>query len=181
MINGLIWRECHVKNDEENSFYLWYHVGNGVIRFSPVEFCLVTGLAFGEYSESTSNLFNQKNSRFRRSYFQESKVSVKMVVDWFRNLILNNNNSDEDMVKLALILLLKMKLVGKDDRNAILYWALDCLVGRDDKFKDKFKERVDALAKRKVERYNVYGISQLFRCWESKRYQNWPQLDMSLG
>ena len=48
-----------------------------------------------------------------------------MVVDWFRNLIPNNNNSDEDMVKLALILLLEMTLVSKDDGNAILYWALE--------------------------------------------------------
>ncbi|KAK0592836.1 hypothetical protein LWI29_026347 [Acer saccharum] len=186
----ILLRECHVKNDEENSSHLWYHVGNGVIRFSPVEFCLVSGLTFGEYSESTSNLFKRKNSRLRRSYFQESKVSVKMVVDWFRNLIPNNNNSDEDMVKLALILLLEMTLVGKDDRNAILYWALElvddldafnrfpwgsfiyartfnslasCLVGRDDKFKDKFKEGVDAPSKRKVERYNVYGFLTAFQ------------------
>ncbi|KAK2658180.1 hypothetical protein Ddye_004713 [Dipteronia dyeriana] len=186
----ILLRECHVKNEEENSSCLWYHVGNEMIRFSPVEFCLVTGLAFGEYSESTSNLFNRKNGRLRRSYFQESKVSVKMVVDWFRNLIPNNNNSDEDMVKLALILFLEMMLVGKDDRNAILYWALElvddldafnkflwgsfiyartfnslssCLVGRDDKFKDKFKERVDVPAKRKVERYNVYGFLTAFQ------------------
>ncbi|KAK0574581.1 hypothetical protein LWI29_025759 [Acer saccharum] len=196
----ILLRECHVKNDEENSSHLWYHVGNGVIRFSPVEFCLVSGLAFGEYSESTSNLFKRKNSRLRRSYFQESKVSVKMVVDWFRNLIPNNNNSDEDMVKLALILLLEMTLVGKDDRNAILYWALElvddldafnrfpwgsfiyartfnslasCLVGRDDKFKDKFKEGVDAPSKRKVERYNVYGFLTAFQVWGIEAIPKW--------
>ncbi|KAK2642219.1 hypothetical protein Ddye_023982 [Dipteronia dyeriana] len=33
-------RECHVKNANVNTSSLWYHVGNGVIRFSPVEFCL---------------------------------------------------------------------------------------------------------------------------------------------
>ncbi|KAK3188737.1 hypothetical protein Dsin_028298 [Dipteronia sinensis] len=108
-----------------------------------------------------------------------------MIIDWFRNLIPNNNNSDEDMVKLALILLLEMMLVGKDDRNGILYLALElvddldvfnkfpwglfiyartfnslasCLVGRDDKLKYKFKEGVDALAKLKVERYSVYPV-----------------------
>ncbi|KAK2658120.1 hypothetical protein Ddye_011172 [Dipteronia dyeriana] len=61
----ILLKECHVKNEEENSSCLWYHVDNEMIRFSPVEFCLVTGLAFGEYSESTSNLFNRKNSRLR--------------------------------------------------------------------------------------------------------------------
>ncbi|KAK3212010.1 hypothetical protein Dsin_016716 [Dipteronia sinensis] len=112
LFHHILLRECHVKNDEENSSNLWYHVGNRVIRFSPVEFCLVTGLAFGEHFEYTSNLFNRKNSRLCRSYFQESKVSVKMVIDWFRNLIPNNNNnSDEDIVKLALILLLELTLV----------------------------------------------------------------------
>ncbi|KAK2658119.1 hypothetical protein Ddye_011171 [Dipteronia dyeriana] len=123
-----------------------------------------------------------------------------MVVDWFRNLIPNNNNSDEDMVKLALILFLEMTLVGKDDRNAILYWALElvddldafnkfpwgsfmytrtfnslssCLVGRDDKFKDKFKEGVDVLAKRKVERYKVYGFLTAFQVWGIEAIPKW--------
>ncbi|KAK2655284.1 hypothetical protein Ddye_008336 [Dipteronia dyeriana] len=196
----ILLRECHVKNEEENSSCLWYHVGNGMIRFNPVEFCLVTGLAFGEYSESTSNLFNRKNSRLWRSYFQESKVSVKMVVDWFRNLIPNNNNSDEDMVKLALIIFLEMTLVCKDDRNDILYWALElvddldainkflwgsfiyartfnslssCLVGRDDKFKDKFNEGVDVPTKSKVERYNVYGILTAFQVWGIEAIPKW--------
>ncbi|KAK0574148.1 hypothetical protein LWI29_018899 [Acer saccharum] len=113
-----------------------------------------------------------------------------MVVDWFRNLIPNNNNSDEDMVKLALILLLEMTLVGKDDRNAIIYWALklvddldafnkfswgsfiytrtfnslaSCLIGYDDNFKDKFNERIDAPAKCKMERYNIYRFLTTFQ------------------
>ncbi|KAK2659233.1 hypothetical protein Ddye_005766 [Dipteronia dyeriana] len=181
----ILLRECHVKNDEENSSCLWYHVGIRMIRFSPVEFCLIIRLAFGEYSKTTSNIFNRKNSRLRRSYFQESKVNVKMVVDWFRNLIPNNNNSDEDMVKLALILFLEMTLVGKDDRNAILYLALElvdnldafnkfrwesfiyartfnspssCLVGRDDKFKDKFKEGRRGLMLQRNVKWRAYHI-----------------------
>ncbi|KAK2663250.1 hypothetical protein Ddye_001824 [Dipteronia dyeriana] len=199
----ILLRECHVKNEEENSSCLWYHVGNGMIRFSPMEFCLVTGLAFGEYSESTSNLFNRKNSRLRRSYFQESKVSVKMVIDWFRNLIPNNNNSDEDMVKLALILILEMTLVGKDDRNAILYWALElvddldafnkflwgsfiyartfnslssCLVGRDDKFKEglMFQRNV------KCRGTTFMGIGRYWTGMDQLQYVS-PDVDGCLG
>ncbi|KAK2648417.1 hypothetical protein Ddye_015906 [Dipteronia dyeriana] len=169
----ILLRENHIKNDEENSSYLWYHVGNGMIRFSPIECCLVIGLAFGEYSESTSN---RKNSRLRRSYFQESKVNVKMVVDWFRNLIPNNNNSDkvDDLDDLDAF--------NKFPRGSFIYARTfnslsSCLVGRD----DKFKEGVDTLAKRKVERYNIYGFGQLFRCGELKQYQNGSQLDMPLG
>ncbi|KAK2645937.1 hypothetical protein Ddye_021132 [Dipteronia dyeriana] len=122
----ILLRECHVKNTDYNASSLWYHVGNGLIRFSPVEFFLVSGLAFGEYSESNLELFKRKNSRLRRIYFQSSKVKVKMIVDWFRNLGSNNKISDdEDVVKLALILFLEMTLVRKDDRTSILYWALE--------------------------------------------------------
>ncbi|KAK2663048.1 hypothetical protein Ddye_001622 [Dipteronia dyeriana] len=122
----ILLRECHVKNTDYNASSVWYHVGNGLIRFSLVEFFLVSGLAFGEYSKSNLEFFKRKNSRLRRIYFQSSKVKVKMIVDWFRNLGHNNKISDdEDVVKLALLLFLEMTLVGKDDRTSILYWALE--------------------------------------------------------
>ncbi|KAK2642552.1 hypothetical protein Ddye_024315 [Dipteronia dyeriana] len=205
-------RECHVKNANENTSSLWYHIGNGVIRFSPVEFCLVSGLTFGAYSESTLEIFKRKDSRLRRSYFQDSKVHVKMMIDWFRNLGLNNKYSDDDIVKSALILILEMTLVGKDDRTSILYWALKladdldafnkflwgsflydrtfnflstCLLGRDDKFKNKFidklKEKVDGPVKRKVERYNVYGFVTNFQVWAIEAIPKWVTLAMPLG
>ncbi|KAK2645965.1 hypothetical protein Ddye_021160 [Dipteronia dyeriana] len=151
-------------------------------------------LTFGAYSESTLEIFKRKNSRLRRSYFQDSKVHVKMIIDWFRNLGPNNKYSDDDIEKLTLILILEMTFVGKDDKTSILYWALElvddldafnkfpwgsflydrtfnslstCLLGRDDKFKNKFidklKEKVDGLVKRKVERYNVYGFVTAFQ------------------
>ncbi|KAK2648006.1 hypothetical protein Ddye_015495 [Dipteronia dyeriana] len=171
----ILLRECHVKNEEENSSCLWYHVGNGMIRFSPVEFCLVTGLTFGEYFESTSNLFNRMKRRLRRSYFQESKVSVKMDVDWFRNLIPNNNNCDEDM---ALELVDDLDAFNKFPWGSFIYARTfnslsSCLVGRDDKFKDKFKEGVDVPAKRKVERYNVYGFLTAFQVWGIEAIPKW--------
>ncbi|KAK0587509.1 hypothetical protein LWI29_024062 [Acer saccharum] len=166
----ILLRECHVRDADDTPSALWFYVGNGVIRFSAVEFCLVTGLTFGDYSQSPSEITKHMDERLRRSYFQDSKVPVKMFADWFRNLGPNNNVSDDDMVKLALVLFLEMTLVGKDDRNAIQYWALQlvddldafnkfpwgsfiytrtfnslstCLVGRD----DKFKERLESPAK----------------------------------
>ncbi|KAK2662397.1 hypothetical protein Ddye_000971 [Dipteronia dyeriana] len=203
----ILLRECHVKNANENTSSLWYHVGNRVIRFSPVEFCLVSGLTFGAYSESTLEIFKRKNSRLSRSYFQDSKVHVKMIIDWFRNLSPNNKYSDDDIVKLALILILEMTLVGKDDRTSILYWALElvndldafnkfpwgsflydrtfnslstCLLSRDDKFKNKFndklKEKVDGPVKRKVERYNVYGFVTTFQVWAIEAIPKWVTL-----
>ncbi|KAK3225224.1 hypothetical protein Dsin_005086 [Dipteronia sinensis] len=48
-----------------------------------------------------------------------------------------------------------------------------CLVGRDDKFKYKFKEGVDALAKRKVEMYNVYGFLTAFQVWGIEAIPKW--------
>ncbi|KAK3199144.1 hypothetical protein Dsin_022559 [Dipteronia sinensis] len=206
----ILLRECHVKNAKENTS-LWYHVGNMVIRFSPVEFCLVSGLTFGKYSESSLELFKQKDSRLCRSYFQDRKVHVKMIIDWFRNLGPNNKNSDDDIVKFALILILEMTLVGKDDRTSILYWELElvddldpfnkflwgsflydrtfnslstCLLGRDDKFKNKFidklKEKVDAPVKRKVERYNVYRFVMAFQVWAIEAIPKWVTLGYAI-
>ncbi|KAK2648931.1 hypothetical protein Ddye_016420 [Dipteronia dyeriana] len=139
------------------------------------------------------------DKRILRSYFGDGKVNVKMFANWFRNLGLDNNVSDDDMVKLALVLFLEMTLVGKDDRNAIMYWALQlvddldafnsfpwgtflygrtfdslstCVVGRD----DKYKERLESPAKRKAEKYNVYGFVTAFQVWAIEAIPKWGML-----
>ncbi|KAK3213319.1 hypothetical protein Dsin_018025 [Dipteronia sinensis] len=63
-----------------------------------------------------------------------------MVVDWFRNHNPSNKSSDDDMM-------------NRDDKFMDKF---------KDKSKDKLMEKVNVPAKRKVERYNVYGL-QLFR------------------
>ncbi|KAK2645749.1 hypothetical protein Ddye_020944 [Dipteronia dyeriana] len=120
----ILLRECHVRDVDDTASTLWFYVGNEVIRFSAVEFCLVTGLTFGDSCESPSYITKHMDKRILRSYFRDGKVNVKMFASWFRNLGPDNNVSDDDMVKLALVFFLEMTLVGKDDRNAIMYWAL---------------------------------------------------------
>ncbi|KAK2655343.1 hypothetical protein Ddye_008395, partial [Dipteronia dyeriana] len=168
------------------SGYCNWEIGNEVIRFSAVEFCLVTGLTFKDSCESPLHITKHMDKRILRSYFRDGKVNVKMFANWFRNLGPDNNVCDDDMVKLALVLFLEMTLVGKDDRNAIMYWALQlvddldafnsfswgtflygrtfdsfstCVVGRD----DKYMERLESPAKRKAEKYNVYGFVTAFQ------------------
>ncbi|KAK2661747.1 hypothetical protein Ddye_000321 [Dipteronia dyeriana] len=165
----ILLRECHVRDVDDTASTLWFYVGNEVIRFSAMEFCLVTGLPFGDSCESPSNLGP------------------------------DNNVSDDDMVKLALELFLDMTLVGKDDRNAIMYWTLQlvddldvfnsfpwgtflyvmtfdslstCVVGRD----DKYKECLESLAKRKAEKYNVYGFFTAFQVWAIEAIPKWAML-----
>ncbi|KAK2657900.1 hypothetical protein Ddye_010952 [Dipteronia dyeriana] len=92
-----------------------------------------------------------------------------------------------------------MTLVGKDDRNAIMYWALqsvddlnafnsfpwgtllyvrtfdslsNCVVGRD----DKYKEHLESSAKQKAEKYNVYGFVTAFQVWEIEAIPKWAIL-----
>ncbi|KAK0607266.1 hypothetical protein LWI29_012338 [Acer saccharum] len=180
----ILLRECHVKNVDDNASSLWYHVGNGLIRFSLMEFNLVSGLAFAEYSESTSELFKQTNSRLRRTYFQGSKVKVKMIVDWFRNLGPNNKISDDDVVKLALILLLEMTL-GSFIYARTFNSLSTCLHGRDDKFKikfndDKLEENVDGSVRRKGEKYNVYGFLTAFQVWAVEAIPKWVTLGYAI-
>ncbi|KAK3221304.1 hypothetical protein Dsin_008329 [Dipteronia sinensis] len=100
----ILLRECHVRDVDDMPSTLWFYVGNEVIRFSAVEFCLVTGLTFGDSSESPSNISKHMDKRLHQSYFKDGKVHVKVFANWFRNLGPNNNVSDDDMVKLALIL-----------------------------------------------------------------------------
>ncbi|KAK2653336.1 hypothetical protein Ddye_013192 [Dipteronia dyeriana] len=143
----ILLRECHVRDVDDTASTLWFYVGNEVIR----------------------------------------------------NLGPDNNVSDDDMVKLALVLFLEMTLVGKDDRNAIMYWALQlvddldafnsfpwgtflygrtfdslstCVVGRD----DKYKERLESPAKRKAEKYNVYGFVTAFQVWAIEAKPKWAML-----
>ncbi|KAK3219055.1 hypothetical protein Dsin_013025 [Dipteronia sinensis] len=190
----ILLRECHVRDVDDMPSTLWFYVGNEVIRFSAVELCLVTGLTFGDSSESPSNISKHMDKRLHQSYFKDGKVHVKVFANWFRNLGPNNNVSDDDMVKLALILFLEMTLVGKDDRNVIQYWALQlvddldafnnfpwgtfiygrtfdsistCLVGRD----DKYKERLESPTKRKAKKYNVYGF-----VWAIEAIPKWAML-----
>ncbi|KAK2639644.1 hypothetical protein Ddye_027439 [Dipteronia dyeriana] len=143
----ILLRECHVRDVDDTASTLWFYVGNEVIR----------------------------------------------------NLGPDNNVSDDDMVKLALVLFLEMTLIGKDDMNAIMYWALQlvddldafnsfpwgtflygrtfnslstCIVGRD----DKYNERLESPAKRKAEKYNVYGFVTSFQVWEIEAIPKWAML-----
>ncbi|KAK2656182.1 hypothetical protein Ddye_009234 [Dipteronia dyeriana] len=195
----ILLRECHVRDVDDMASTLCFYVGNEVIRFSTVEFCLVTGLTFGDSCESPSYITKHMDKRIFRSYFRDGKVNVKMFANWFRNLGPDNNVSDDDMVKLALVFFLEMTLVGKDDRNAIMYWALQlvddldafnsfpwgtflygrtfdslstCVVGRD----DKYKERLESPAKRKAEKYNVYGFVTAFQVWAIEAIPKWAML-----
>ncbi|KAK2649054.1 hypothetical protein Ddye_016543 [Dipteronia dyeriana] len=188
-----------IKDVDDTASTFWFYVGNEVIRFSAVEFCLVTGFTFGDSCESPSYITKHMDKRILRSYFQDGKVNVKMFGNWFRNLGPDNNVSDDDMVKLALVLFLEMTLVGKDDRNAIMYWALQlvddldafnsfpwgtflycrifdslytCVVGCD----DKYKERLESPAKRKAKKYNVYRFVTDFQVWAIKAIPKWAML-----
>ncbi|KAK2640268.1 hypothetical protein Ddye_028063 [Dipteronia dyeriana] len=191
-------QECHVRDVDDTASTLWFYVGNEVLRFSTVEFCLVNGLTFGDSCESSSYITKHMDKRILRSYFRDGKVHVKIFANWFRNLGPDNNVSGDDMVKLALVFFLEMTLVGKNDRNAIMYWALQLMndldafnsftwgtfiygrifdslctyvVGPD----DKYNKYLESPAKRKAKKYNVYGYGQL------KQYPNGLCLDMRQG
>ncbi|KAK0588487.1 hypothetical protein LWI29_001574 [Acer saccharum] len=62
-------QECNVRDVDDTLSTLWLYIGNEVIRFSPVEFCLVTGLTFGDSSESQSNITKHMDKRTFDSLF----------------------------------------------------------------------------------------------------------------
>ena len=116
----ILLRECRIQHEQQLADTLWFHVGNDLVKYSPVEFYLVSGLLFGDYSKFEMEESQLNNQRLRQKYFSMNKVPVSMVIDWFRTrLWANKNINDMDMVKLALVLFLEMTLCGADKRNVI--------------------------------------------------------------
>ena len=61
----ILLRECHIQHENQLTDTMWFHVGNDLIRYSPVEFCLVTGLQFGDYSNFEMEESQLNNQRLR--------------------------------------------------------------------------------------------------------------------
>ncbi|KAK2659054.1 hypothetical protein Ddye_005587 [Dipteronia dyeriana] len=161
----ILLRECHVRDVVDTASTLWFYVGNEVIRFRAVEFCLVTGLTFGDSCESPSYITKHMDKRILRSYFRDGKLNVKMFANWFRNLSPDNNLVDD------------LDAFNSFPWGIFLYGRIfdslsTCVVRRD----DKYKERLESPAKRKAENYNVYGFVTAFQVWAIEAIPKWAML-----
>ncbi|KAL5775534.1 hypothetical protein ACOSP7_013091 [Xanthoceras sorbifolium] len=117
----ILLRECHVKYVENE---LWFLVGENRIRFSANEFCLVSGLRLGDTIVCTTNIKKNEVDRIRRKYFSGAKKVTGLNLQAFSEDGVREEKDDDDVIKLALLLILEMTLLGKDLMTNIEYWAM---------------------------------------------------------
>ena len=132
VVHSLLLRQCNTATKDE----VWILLKGSPIRFSAVEFSIITGLPFGALPQLELTSF-----RLRDTYFDgSSKIrsdnfekQFKLICESENNKATNpteedgnqtkNANIDEDIVKLALIFFLEQALLGKENKNLIdLQW-----------------------------------------------------------
>ena len=81
--NLLLRQVAHEEDSREDQ--LWFQIGKHLIRLSIVEWCLVTGLSFGVYTNEKNDEMEQ---RLRNSYFGgvHRKINVKQFDAVFVNI-----------------------------------------------------------------------------------------------
>ncbi|KAK2654171.1 hypothetical protein Ddye_014027 [Dipteronia dyeriana] len=155
VIHRLLLRELHHNGP---TVEIQFTLANQSVRFSKVEFYLITGLRFGVVSDTT--VYAEVENDIHQRYFPEAdKVSLEKI----RGIVTVGEFGEAyDAVKLCLIYMLNLILMGVDERFKIPIWhsiysfkhALD---GRRDGFERRQQEKGAHL--HTVETYNIYGLS----------------------
>ncbi|KAK3195473.1 hypothetical protein Dsin_026783 [Dipteronia sinensis] len=108
LVHHLLLRQIQSSNKSE----MWFAVGGKAFRFSIQEFCLITSLACGPYPPVLEK--RDGSGSFRSSMLNgEVRYNNKTLEAIFKAASLD---SDEDMVKLALLYFLETVLFGKDQK-----------------------------------------------------------------
>ncbi|KAK2642483.1 hypothetical protein Ddye_024246 [Dipteronia dyeriana] len=186
LCHHLLLREVDIKGASTHE--MWFLIGSDLIRFSKVEFGLVTGLKFGKNKESFHQISKRLGERIRLTHFNGAKkIFVENLEAYYIGYV-SKDEKDDEILKLALLLFLEVTLLGKDKRTQIDYFCMqlvddlyafdefpwgsfifarsihslsNCCKGR----ADRFKERREKNPKHKEERYNIYGFIFAFQVW----------------
>ncbi|KAK0604799.1 hypothetical protein LWI29_019595 [Acer saccharum] len=186
LCHHLLLREVDIKGASAHE--MWFLIGSDLIRFSKVEFGLVTGLKFGKNKESLHQISKRLGERIRLTHFNGAKKIFVENLEAYYNGYVPKDEKDDEILKLALLLFLEVTLLGKDKRTQIDYFCMqlvddlyafdefpwgsfifartihslsNCCKGR----ADRFKERREKNPKHKEERYNIYGFIFAFQVW----------------
>ncbi|KAK2655185.1 hypothetical protein Ddye_008237 [Dipteronia dyeriana] len=175
VIHQLLLRELdHDGATDEMQFLL----GNHVVRFSKVEFSLITGLRFGVVSDP-SMFVAVENDIHQRHFPAHDKVSLDDL-----RVVLTCGEFEQayDAVKLCFIYMLNWILIGVDERLKIPVWQFRLVEDLNDfdvfpwgahvyrnsifSFKHVLPRRREEKRQQSqgdvghsVERYNIYGLS----------------------
>ena len=166
IVHQLLLREIHHDGSPDEMRFV---LGDVNVRFSKIEFCLITGLKFGVVPDTTE--YSEVENGIHRRYFG-GRDEVK--IDELKERVQEGGWTEEfDAVKLCLLLLLHLFLNGADERGKVPIWQLrlvDNLVGFDAfpwgslvynysifEFKNALRGRKGQYEQR--QKYNMWGFS----------------------
>ncbi|KAK3205667.1 hypothetical protein Dsin_019713 [Dipteronia sinensis] len=184
VVHRLLLHELHHDGPEDEMRFM---LGHHSVRFSKVEFCLITGLKFGVIPDTTR--YGMVSNEIHEQYF--SGVD-EMDYEHLRVVLrIGIFEQQYDTVKLCLLYMLNWILMGFDEREKIPVWQIR-LVGDLDAFDAfpwgahmyrqsiyGFKHALDGRGEwferlqqengvdvHTVETYNIYGLSPALLCYD---------------
>lgn len=127
LVHFMLCRQLDDNNDDDPNIPLVYHMwGDNYIRFGREEFCLVTGLRFGnEYSDEYGD-FNEEFP-FRRRVFPSCLDGSPITgadVYWAIDNESFDSLDDEDAVNLCCLGIVQLVLLGKESTFHVPPWML---------------------------------------------------------
>ncbi|KAI9200414.1 hypothetical protein LWI28_007504 [Acer negundo] len=115
IVHWLLIRELHHDGPEDEMRFL---LGRHSVRFSKVEFCLITGLKFGELPDTST--YDMVENGIHQRYFEGrdeveyAKLKAVLRIGVF--------SEQYDTVKLCLLYMLNWILMGLDEREKVPVW-----------------------------------------------------------
>ena len=187
LMHYVLQHQVKVSNIPFDSPPLQFKIGNELLEFGRKEFCLITGFRFGQVI-----LTENRANAFRDRVFPEKQAKGKSIyANDCLELVKDEKRfvgvSDDDAVRLCLLVIAMLVFMGSEDRNCIPKHILSLVEDIDawnvfpwgeymwDKFYQRtvnvvHRHRKDHLEKLKKNpkfsaTYNLYGFAWAFQVW----------------
>ncbi|XP_071689140.1 uncharacterized protein [Rutidosis leptorrhynchoides] len=136
LVHAMLQRKCERSEKLDASKYpeeqqdIWFHFSpNFMIRFGRREFCLVTGFMFGSQTDMAHYIprnYESKTAPIRRRCFPERPDASNILVSDIQNILIKKQGdvkvpkvSDDDIVRLAIILIVERAFMGKQGQHVV--------------------------------------------------------------
>ncbi|KAK2663314.1 hypothetical protein Ddye_001888 [Dipteronia dyeriana] len=123
ILHNLLLREIKIDSASENE--LWFLVGGKKARFGQREFCLVTGLWFGEISEIINMPYVANENGIHKRYWPEEEVKDLKLSTVYDRFVASNFLDAEDSLKMTLFLIANNVLFGQSFDKKVTPWLFN--------------------------------------------------------
>ncbi|KAK2655897.1 hypothetical protein Ddye_008949 [Dipteronia dyeriana] len=117
VVHRLLLLEIHHDGSPDEMRFL---LGNVSVRFSKIEFCLITRLKFGIVPD-TSAYLEVENGIHQRCFGGRNEIKIEELKERVQQ---GQWTEQFDVVKLCLLLLLHVFLIGRDERGNVPIWQV---------------------------------------------------------